>query len=277
MPIAAMTDLVAAARAGRYAIGSFTVLTVEHAEAVVSGAARAQRPVVLQIGESCVSYHGSLRPLALATLAVAGTAEVPVVVALDHARSEGLVREAIELGFGSVVFDGTRLARAENVRRARQVVEICHAAGSWVEAELGETDGAGDAHAPGAQTDPAAAKEFAEQTGVDLLAVAVSSRHHMRTHDAALDLARADALASAVPVPLALHLAHAVPDAELGAVAGVGVVRVDVSSHLNRPFTSAVRAHLAHAPESTDPRAYLSLARAAVTDEVARVLGTLQG
>ncbi len=275
MPIASMSDLVESARVGGYALGSFTVLTLEHAEAVVSGASRAGRPVVLLVTTSCVMHHGALEPLARATMSIAAASDAEVVVAFDHARSDELVREAVDLGFGAVMFDGTRLPHAEHVDRVRAVVERCHAAGVWVEAELGETEGAGDAHAPGAQTDPESSRVFAKETGVDLLAVAVGTRHHKRTQDATLDLDHAAAVAAAAGVPLALHATSDVPDAELAGVVAAGIVKVDVSSRLTAPFTSAVRAHLAHAPEATDPRSYLSLARAAVTAEVTRVLGLL--
>jgi hypothetical protein len=104
-------------------------------------------------------------------------AEARVAVHLDHAESRELVREAVALGFGSVMFDASGLDYADNVRETREVTAFCHDHGVWVEAELGEIGGKDGVHAPGARTDPGEAAEFAAATGVDALAVAVGSSH----------------------------------------------------------------------------------------------------
>src|SRR2546427_13295996 len=90
-------------------VGAFNVIQLEHAEAIVAGAETAGLPVILQISENTVRYHGRLEPLALATVAIARSAAVPVVVHLDHATEAALVREAVGLGFGSVMFDGSQM------------------------------------------------------------------------------------------------------------------------------------------------------------------------
>ena len=107
---------------------------------------------------------------------------------LDHVVSESLVDEALELGFTSVMFDGSALGDEENLARTYAVVQRCHAAGVSVEAELGEVGGKDGVHAPGARTDPAAAARFVADSGVDALAVAVGSSHAMTDRTAELDL-----------------------------------------------------------------------------------------
>ena len=91
------------------AIGAFNVILLEHAEALVAGAEAAQLPVILQISENAVAYHGALKPIALATKAIADAASIPAALHLDHAESQELIREALDLGFDSVMFDGSHL------------------------------------------------------------------------------------------------------------------------------------------------------------------------
>ncbi|HET8598712.1 MAG TPA: class II fructose-bisphosphate aldolase [Segeticoccus sp.] len=276
MPLAPTTDLLASAARRGGGVGAFNVIQLEHAEALVAGAEQAGAPVVLQISENCVRYHGALEPIALATLAVARRATVPVAVHLDHAESTALVHEAVELGLSSVMFDGSKLPWADNVARTADVVQRCHAAGVGVEAELGEVGGKDGVHAPGARTDPHEAAEFVRATGVDALAVAVGSSHAMVTRDAELDLDLIARLRQAVPVPLVLHGSSGVPDADLTKAVGAGMTKVNIATHLGRIFTDTVRAFLAEHPDVVDTRKYLGAARAAVADEVARLLDVLR-
>src|SRR6266545_1848869 len=104
MPLVETREIVDPA-AGWRGAGAFNVIQLEHAEAIAAGAEAAGAPVILQISENCVAYHGALAPIGLATLAVARTAAVPVAVHLDHATSGKLVDEAIALGFSSVMYD----------------------------------------------------------------------------------------------------------------------------------------------------------------------------
>ena len=180
--------LLAAARSGGYGIGAFNVIQIEHAEAIVEGAERLDLPVVLQVSENTAAFHRGLTGIGAATIAIAAAASVPVVVHLDHAVNQGLVDQAVVLGFTSVMFDGAKLPYEQNLSSTAQVVERCHAAGVAVEAELGEVGGKDGAHAPGVRTDPQEAAQFVAATGVDSLAVAVGTSHAMADRSAVLDL-----------------------------------------------------------------------------------------
>jgi fructose-bisphosphate aldolase, class II len=265
-----LTSTAAVVRRGGAGIGAFNVITLEHAEAIVGGAAQAGRPVIAQISENCVRYHGALEPIALGTLALARAAPVPVAVHLDHATSVQLVREAVSLGIGSAMFDASALEYDANVAATAAVVAECHAAGVWVEAELGEVGGKDGVHAPGARTDPAEARAYVERTGVDALAVAVGSSHAMLTRDATLDFELIAALRDVVPVPLVLHGSSGVADDGLRRAVAAGIVKVNIGTQLNKVFTAALREH-----DAIDPRAYLGPARDAAAAEVARLLGVL--
>lgn len=265
-----------AAAAGR-GVGAFNVIQLEHAYALVAGAERAGTPVILQISENAVKYHqGRLEPIAAATLAVARTSTVPVAVHLDHATRPELVAEAVELGFGSVMFDASALPYEENVARTAEVAERCRAAGVFVEAELGEVGGKDGVHAPGARTDPEQARAYVAATGVDALAIAVGTSHAMLDKSAALDLELIAANRAALSVPLVLHGSSGVPEPDLARAVTAGITKVNIATALNQAFTAAVRAYLAENPSVVDTRKYLAPGRDAVTVEVARLLGVLR-
>jgi fructose-bisphosphate aldolase, class II len=271
MPLVSTGQIVATARA----VGAFNVVLLEHAEALISGAEAAGLPVVLQISENCVRYHGTLEPIAVATLAAARAAEVPVAVHLDHATDAALVREAVDVGLGSVMYDASALDYDRNVAATAEVAAYCHDHDVWVEAELGEVGGKDGVHAPGARTDPEEAARFVAATGVDGLAVAVGTSHAMTDRTAAVDLDLIARLRDAVPVPLVLHGSSGVPDADLARAVAAGITKVNIATHLNRVFTDAVRGYLIDHPSVVDTRRYLGPGRDAVAREVARLLGAV--
>ncbi|MET3804399.1 fructose-bisphosphate aldolase class II [Nakamurella sp. UYEF19] len=269
--------LLADARAGRYAIGAFNVIQIEHAEAIVAGAQAAALPVVLQVSENTAAFHRGLAAIGAACIAIATAATVPVVVHLDHAESEDLVHEAVALGFTSVMFDGAKLAYQDNLARTAAVVEHCHAAGVAVEAELGEVGGKDGAHAPGVRTDPTEAAAFVAATGVDSLAVAVGTSHAMADRSAQVDLDLVRSLFDAVAVPLVLHGSSGVDDPGLVTAVRAGMTKVNIATRLNQVMTAVVRQVLEAYPKVTDPRKYLGPGRDAVAAEVALLLRLLRG
>ena len=276
MTLVAMTDL---ARRARHAgsptgIGAFNVIQLEHAEAIVAGAEAANRPVIMQVSENTAAYHRSLVPVALACLAVAEESSAEVVVHLDHATDAGLVRQAVALGFGSVMYDASAQPHASNVGSTRELAVEAHAAGVWVEAELGEIGGKDGVHAPGARTRPDEAATYVLETGVDALAVAVGSSHAMLTRDAELDHDLIAEIAAAVSVPLVLHGSSGVPDDGLRAAVELGMTKINIATHLNALMAAAVRGALLD-ERLIDPRKYLGPGRDVVADEVGRLLTLL--
>ncbi|WP_201464776.1 class II fructose-bisphosphate aldolase [Janibacter melonis] len=269
-----LTSVLRPAREGGTGVAAFNVIQLEHAEAYATAAEAAGLPVVMQISENCVRYHGSLRPLALATLAIAEDCSQPVVVHLDHAVSVELVREALDLGITSVMYDGSTLRDEANRETTRQVAGWCAAAGASLEAELGEVGGKDGVHAPGARTDPADAARFVEDTGVDALAVAVGSSHAMTERTARLDEDLVAAISAQVPVPLVLHGSSGVPDDGLVGAVRAGMTKINIATHLNAVFTQAMSARLADRP-TVDTRAYLGAGRDAVAAEAERLLRLL--
>ncbi|WP_434618526.1 class II fructose-bisphosphate aldolase [Arthrobacter sp. A5] len=272
MALSPTRELMAAAAATGSGQGAFNIIHLETVEGLLAGAESAGLPLILQISENCARYHGGLEPLALATLAAARRSSVPVSVHLDHAEDEQLAYQAVDLGFGSIMYDGARFEYADNVAVTRRVTEYAHARGVYVEAELGKVGGKDGAHAPGVLTDPKEAVAFVTATKVDALAVAVGSSHAMTERSAALDLARIGALKAALNVPLVLHGSSGVPDDAIVAAIAAGMTKINVSTHLNGFFTRAVREYLNLNPAVVDSRKYLKAGRDALVPEVARLL-----
>jgi fructose-bisphosphate aldolase class II len=269
-------DIVAAARATGTGVGAFNVITVEHAEAVVTGAEAAGLPVILQISENAVRFHhGRLAPIAAAARAIAGLSTVPVGLHLDHVVSDALFDQAADCGFGSVMYDASLRPYQENVAATAAAVSRGHDRGLWVESELGEIGGKDGAHAPGVRTDPDEAARYVAATGVDALAVAVGSSHAMATRTAKLDHDLIARLRVTVPVPLVLHGSSGVPDDELSAAVRAGMVKINIGTALNSAFTGAVREILDGNATLTDPRRYLAPARDAMAETVTAALRLL--
>ena len=277
MTLVSTAEIMNAAHAANIGQGAFNVIHLESAEALIAGAEAARTPVILQISENCVSYHGGLEPIALATLAAAAAAAVPVAVHLDHAESEELARAAVDLGFGSIMFDGAHLDYEQNVAATRRITEYAHAAGVYVEAELGKIGGKDGAHAPGVRTDPQEARTFVEATGVDALAVAVGSSHAMLDRSAALDIELISTIEAALAVPLVLHGSSGVSDENIVAAINTGMTKINVSTHLNGFFTRAIREYLEQNPSVVDSRKYLAKGREAMAGETARLLSLFAG
>lgn len=272
MPLIPLAPAARAARSRGEGLAAFNVVHVENAEAFASAAARAGSPVVLQISQNAARYHGGLAPIGLATLEIARAAEADVVVHLDHADDLDLVREALDLGVSSIMYDGSKLPDEENRARTAEVVRAAHDLGVSVEAELGEVGGKDGVHSPTARTDPAEAARFVADTGVDLLAVAVGTSHAMTERTALLDLALIEEIASAVEVPLVLHGSSGVADADIQAAIRAGMTKINVSTHLNTVFTGAVRELLETDPDVVDTRTWMRAGREAGAEEAARLM-----
>jgi ketose-bisphosphate aldolase len=236
--LATGTDILVRGRA----VAAITTYTLESTRAIVLAAERTGLPVLLSAGSSSFGAVGR-EPLAAAALAAARASSATVGVHLDHCTDLAEIDACIELGYSSVMIDGSKLDFEDNVALTTRVVERAHAAGVWVEGELGalsgDEDSSGEA-AAGAMTDPVQAAGFAERTGVDALAVAVGNVHGYTAVPVRLDLTRLNAIAAATPVALVLHGASGLPDEDLLGAVAAGVVKVNVNAELRRAHLSAL-------------------------------------
>lgn len=280
MTLAATSDLVAEAVTALTAVPAFNVLALEQVEAVAAGGDEARVPVLMQVSENAIAYHGAFAPLFAACREVAGATGIPIGLHADHIRTPELVDAILtrcdELGIGSIMVDGSQLPYDENVAWTADVVRRARQRGLWVEAELGEIGGKDGAHASGARTDPDEAAAFVAATGVDGLAVAVGSSHAMRSPSAVLDEDLIRTIAGRVDVPLVLHGSSGVPEDGIARAVASGIRKVNIGTALNVVATAQLRADLAARPDAVDPRRYLTGGRERTRELVAhlaRVVG----
>ncbi|GAA3159060.1 MULTISPECIES: class II fructose-bisphosphate aldolase [Streptomyces] len=275
MPLVSTSSLIDAARVNGVGAAAFNVIHLETAEALVTAAERAEAPLILQISENCIRYHGGLRPITLATLALAEDSTAPIAVHLDHLTDPELVHEGAAAGVRSFMVDASALPYEQNVATTAALTAWCHERDAFVEAELGEVGGKDGVHAPGARTDPAEALAFVDATGVDALAVAVGSSHAMRERTTVLDKELISRLRETLPVPLVLHGSSGVPDDELQRAIAAGMTKINISTHLVSVFTRSIRETLGADAQLIDSRKYLKPAREEVAREAARLLGVV--
>jgi fructose-bisphosphate aldolase class II/tagatose 1,6-diphosphate aldolase GatY/KbaY len=246
-------QLLRAARAQGRALVGFSIYNLEQGMGVLRAAEGLDVPVLLQAGSGAFRYAGR-RPLAQLALALAHDSTVPVGVHLDHSTDMDEVRACLELGYSSVMFDGSARPFEDNLHATRDVVELARRHGAWVEAELAGIAGDEDAStgaSAGALTDPSQAAEFVRRTGVDALAVAVGNVHGIPSAAVRLDLDLLEAIADVVDAPLVLHGASGLTVDEVQAAIRVGVAKLNVNAELRRALVEAVIA-VAEQPPSSD-------------------------
>ena len=246
-------DLLRAARAGGYALAAFNAVNLETAQAIVRAAEAAQAPVILQFSQNA-ARHAGLATLAALGLSLKAQASVPIILHFDHAESESAALDALNAGFEGVMLEG------DDPAILRRLSDAAHAAGGYLEAEY-EVVVKGERHGE-RRGDPAQLSAFARESGCDLLAVDLGSAHKQENKNAHLDMQRLQDLANQTPLPLVLHGASSVPEAELAQAAQLGVAKVNLATDLTLAFTAAVRQSLDAGAK--DPRSYLAAGRDAM-------------
>lgn len=277
MPIIALADLLDEARRDGYGLLAANVILIEHAEAIVGAAEAHRAPVVLQVSENAVRYHGGISAIGRACAAIADASTARVALHLDHATTLELCEAAADVGFGSVMFDASSWPDADNLARTAGAAAWAHRRGVAIEAEIGVIGGKDGDHRAAAPTEPEEARAFVEATGVDALAVQVGTTHARTTRTGELDQDRISALRAAVPVPLVLHGSSGVADDQLAAGIAHGLVKINVGTRFNVAFTDTVRESLSADPAVVDPRRYLAPARTAmatVTGDLLTLFGS---
>jgi ketose-bisphosphate aldolase len=167
------------------------------------------------------------------------------------------------------MIDGAALSFEDNIAITKRAVQIAHAAGASLEAELGEIGGKEEEiESGGVMTDPSRVPEFVSSTGLDVLAPAFGSVHQKEKRDASLDLARLELIAAATTAPLVLHGGSGVPKDQVQGAIARGVAKVNVGTEMQRTFTRVLRETLAANPTEWDARKFLKPASVAVAAAV---------
>lgn len=255
MPLVTLADVLGPAMAHGYAVAGMVVLGWEDACAFVQAAEAERAPVILQAGPACRA-HTPLPVLAAMFRTLAARSSVPVVAHLDHGHSADECQEAIDLGFTSVMFDGSRLPLSENIARTAAIVKRAAAAGVSVEGEIGFVGYAEGDRSRG--TDPEEARQFAEETGVTAMAISIGNVHLQRGSESEVDVACLRAIEAVTSVPLVIHGGSGIAAAtrrELSTTSNI--CKFNVGTEIRVAFGNALRKVLAENPEEFDRIALL--------------------
>ncbi|WP_148411132.1 class II fructose-1,6-bisphosphate aldolase [Murimonas intestini] len=250
------------AQAGGYAVGAFNAENMEMVQAIIAAAEEVKAPVMIQTTPSTVKY-ASLALYLANVKAEAEKASVPVCIHLDHGSSFELAMQALRTGYTSIMIDGSHSVFEENIALTKRVVDACAPSGVPVEAELGKVGGKEDDLDGGAggYTVPEEAKEFAEKTGVDSLAVAIGTAHGVYSGVPKLDLDRLTEIRKLVDIPLVLHGASGLSDDAVRESIRRGICKVNFATELRIAYSDGVKKVLSENPEVFDPKKYGTVGR----------------
>lgn len=239
MTLVTLADVLRPALRQGYAVGGVVCLGWEDARAYVAAAEAENCPLILQAGPGCRA-HTPLAVIAPMLLHLAETASVPVVVHLDHGYAMDEIAEAIDRGFTSVMYDGSRHGLAQNIDETAAIAEFAHRAGVSCEGEIGVVgymDGAGSAG-----TDPAEAAVFARDTGIDAMAVSVGNMHLQRGPSQPLEERLVRAIEAVTAVPLVIHGGTGVPEDQRRLLARTSAIcKFNIGTELRMAFGQALR------------------------------------
>ena len=265
------SELLLDAQKRGYAVGAFNVNNMEIIQAIIEAAEETNSPVILQASQGGLKYAGLEYIAALGRLA-AEKATVPVALHLDHGTDFGQIMGCIRNGFSSVMIDASQYPLEENIELTKRVIEVAHAVGVTVEAELGKIGGTEDDISVDEKdatfTDPKEAKTFVEATNVDYLAVAVGTAHGVYQGEPELDFDRIKAIREAIDAPIVLHGSSGVPYDALKKAISLGVCKINIDTDVRISFANAVKDVVKNNPDEYDPRKLLAPAREAMKETI---------
>jgi len=250
MTLATLSQVLQPALKNNYAVCGVVCLGWEDARAYVAAAEAEQTPVILQAGPGCRA-HTPLPVLAAMFRNLAEAASIPVVIHLDHGYTIEECKQAIDCGFTSVMFDGSRKPINENIDLTASIVEMAHSAGVSCEGEIGFV-GYSDGEASSG-TNPDEAALFAKHTNVDAMAISVGNVHLQENHDATIDRGRIDAIETLCSVPLVIHGGSGIPhDMRRCLAHETAICKFNIGTELRAEFGRALRTALEAQPDVFD-------------------------
>ncbi len=254
-----------------YAVGAFNFVNMEMLQAILAAAEEEKAPVFVQTSEGALSYAG-VGMLSAMVHQLASEVSVPVALHLDHGGSFEVAVKCIRNGWSSVMIDGSHHPLEGNIEVSRRVVDVAHASGVSVEAELGRLGGIEDNicvdEKDAMYTNPAEAKQFVTESGVDYLAIAIGTAHGKYKGIPKLDFDRLNTIKQDLNMPLVLHGASGVDEESIKKAVSLGINKINIDTELRCAYTDRLRACLAEDTEVFDLRKYIKPAREDVKAKV---------
>lgn len=240
-----LKSILKIAEARKCAIGSFNTPNMTSIRAVIAAAEEVNQPVILmhaQVHEEMGLCK--MEEIAPVMLLLADKATVPVCVHLDHGTDLDYIKKGLDLGFTSVMYDGSTLDPADNYANTAIARELSLKAGASLEAEIGSMgareSGSGDVD-ESVYTDPAAAKDFVEQTGIDALACAFGTAHGIYLKQPKLDFPRLEKINALVNVPMVMHGGSGVSEEDYRKVIERGIRKINYYTYMAKAGGTTVK------------------------------------
>ena len=234
-------EILPQARREKRGVAAFNVANLETLLSVFKAAEADRSPVIIQVYQRLFKDERA-ELIAAMTRSLAAKSGIPVALHLDHGESLDQIKKAIEIGYTSVMIDGSKLPFSENIALTAEAAKIAHKAGVTLEAEIGHVPfGDGEIELSTA----AEAVEFVAKTGVDALAISIGTVHGFYKKAPVLDIARASKIGRKVAIPLVLHGGTGVPDDQLKLAIGCGVAKVNIATELQSTFLKGIAAEIA--------------------------------
>lgn len=231
MTLVKMKDILLEAEKGDYGVGAFSVANMEMVIAAIRAAEELRSPLILQIAEVRLG-PSPLHLIGPMMVEAAKKATVPVAVHFDHGETEENIRKALEIGFTSVMYDGSILSLSENIANTKTIVQLAQFFDATVEAEIGRVGGSedGSVDIEIAITSVEEAKKFAEETGIDALAIAIGNAHGMYKGKPNLRLDRLEEINNEVKIPLVLHGGSGISEKDFRTAISYGIRKINVAT-----------------------------------------------
>ena len=255
MTLATLSDVLQPALKEGYAVAGLVTLGWEDMRAFVAAAEAEGVPVILQAGPGC-REHTPLPILGKMFCHLAESASVPVVAHLDHGYSFDECKMALDSGFTSLMFDGSRNPLQQNIDETAAIAELAHGAGISCEGEIGFVGYSGGESSNG--TDPEEAARFARETGVDAMAISVGNVHLQQDKSGGLDEERIRAIDDLTHVPLVIHGGSGVPvEQRMRLARETAICKYNIGTELRMAFGAALRQAVNSDPDRFDRNAIL--------------------
>jgi len=254
-------DAIIDASAQKAAVAAFNIFNLESVLAVGDAAAETGAPVLCQVSHSAAAMHG-WQTLADTVHAVARGTNARIALHLDHGQSKEDVERALALGFTSIMYDGSAAPLGENIDATREIIALCAEQDIQVEGEVGVVGTVDDlASQPVSDVDEVI--RFVDGTGCDLVAIAIGNAHGFYAETPKLDLETLRSVAEKISIPVVLHGASGISDADIRTCIDLGVRKINYATELRAAFA---RGYGAVPASDTDPRPALKSARAAMKE-----------
>jgi fructose-bisphosphate aldolase class II len=275
MTLVTLSDVLQPALKQGHAVAGLVTLGWEDMRAFVAAAEAENCPVILQAGPGC-REHTPLPILGKMFRYLAERASVPVVAHLDHGYTFDECQEALDSGFTSLMYDGSRKPLQQNIDETARIAEMAHSAGISCEGEIGFVGYANGENSAG--TDPAEAAIFARDTGVDALAISVGNVHLQEDKDGGLDMDRIRAIEAVTNVPLVIHGGSGVPVAQRTELSQTSkVCKFNIGTELRMAFGAAMREAVNSDPKRFDRVTILKETHDPMVTATRRVLAAFKG